>query len=380
MEQYQRHLKIWRLLYKLLHWPFERIFSMTHEDIEVEGPCIIISNHVNMWDPILVALSMEKKHAYFVASEHLFRKGLRTKLLNYLLAPISRKKASVGSDTVKACLRHLKAGHSICLFGEGEASWNGVNKPIFPATGKMVKASGASLVTYRLEGGYMIRPRWAKHIRKGKMHGHPVNIYSPEQLAKMTPQEINDRINADIYEDAWARQKAEQVRFTGRRRAEGIEKALFLCPKCRKIGSLKGVDDRVTCSCGYETVFTETGFFDPPEPFENIYQWDVWQHKELKGRRFEPGEGEALFSDAHIKLAKIDQNHHEQTVCVGTLTQYEGMLRCGDVEFALDDISKMDMVQTHMLLFQTGGDYYELLALRPANMRKYLAMFKERQK
>lgn len=378
MDKYKRHLVIWKILYKLLHRPLESIFNMTHEDLALEGPCVIVSNHANMWDPILVVLSLEKKHAYFVASEHLFRKGLGSKILNWLLEPISRKKASVGSDTVKTCLRHLKAGHSVCLFGEGDASWNGVNKPIFPATGKMVKASGASLVTYRLEGGYLTRPRWAEHVRKGKMHGHPVNIYTPEQLKNMTPQEINDRINADIYEDAWARQKREPVRYTGKNRAQNLEKALFLCPKCRKIGSLRSKGERVFCDCGFETVFTETGFFDPPEPFETIYQWDMWQHEELKKRDFQH-EGEILFSDGDIKLSIIDQNHHEQTICTGTLRQYEDSFRCGDRTFRLDDISKMDMVQANMLLFQSGGEYYQLLALRMANMRKYLAMFKQRQ-
>ena len=376
MDTYQRHVKTWRLLYKLLSRPLERIFHMTHEDIELDGPCIIISNHANMWDPLLVALSLEKTHAYFVASEHLFRKGIGTAILNYLVEPIARKKATTATDTVKACLRHLKAGHSICLFGEGEATWNGVNNEIFPATGKLVKASGATLVTYRLEGAYMTRPRWAKKIRKGKLHGHPVKIYPPEELAKRTPQEINDLISADIHEDAWVRQKAEQARYKGRNRAEGIEKALFLCPSCGQIGSLRGRGDMVTCTCGFETVFTETGFFDPPSPFENIYQWDVWQHERLKERSF--AHGEALFSDENIRLDRLTRDHREEPICVGKLSQYEDRIQCGDRSFALADISKMDMVQAHMLLFQSKGEYYQLVAQSLANMRKYLAIFRQK--
>lgn len=376
MEPYLRHVKTWRLLYKLLSHPLECIFRMTHEDIELEGPCIIISNHTNMWDPLLVALSLEKTHAYFVASEHLFRKGIRTKILNYLLAPIARKKASTASDTVKACLRHLKAGHSICLFGEGEATWNGVNNKIFPATGKMVKVSGATLVTYRLEGGYLTRPRWAKKVRRGKLHGHPVKIYSPEELTKLTPQEINEVISADIFEDAWARQKVEQVRYRGRKRAEGIEQALFLCPKCCRIDSLKGVGNKVSCACGFETIFTETGFFDPPEPFEDIYQWDVWQHEQLRTQCFE--HGEALFSDENIRLDRLTKDHREEKISAGRLTQYVDRIQCGDTGFLLAEISKMDMVQAHMLLFQVNGEFYQLYAQSPTNMRKYLALFRQK--
>ena len=50
-------------------------FDMTHEDISVEGPILLIPNHVTSWDPVLVAMSLRNKQVYYVASEHLFRKG-----------------------------------------------------------------------------------------------------------------------------------------------------------------------------------------------------------------------------------------------------------------------------------------------------------------
>lgn len=79
---------------------------------QVDGPCIIIPNHVTAMDPLLVAMSFPKKQMYFVASEHLFRKGLISSLLNWLVEPIPRKKASSGVDTVMAVLSRLRAGHS----------------------------------------------------------------------------------------------------------------------------------------------------------------------------------------------------------------------------------------------------------------------------
>ena len=147
MEPYLRHQKIWRGLYALANRWICRKFNMTHEDLHVEGPVLLIPNHVSAWDPLLVAMSLRDKQVYYVASEHIFRLGFVTKLLEWLVGPIPRRKASSGADTVKACLRHLRAGHSICLFAEGEQSWDGLTQPIFPATGKLAKSSGASLVT-----------------------------------------------------------------------------------------------------------------------------------------------------------------------------------------------------------------------------------------
>ena len=110
MDDYERHQRIWRKLYALTHRWICRKFNLTHEDLHVDGPVLLISNHVNAWDPLLVAMSLRDKQVYYVASEHIFRWGLVAKILERLVAPIPRRKASLGTDTVKACLRHLRAG------------------------------------------------------------------------------------------------------------------------------------------------------------------------------------------------------------------------------------------------------------------------------
>ncbi len=126
----------------------------------------------------------------------------------------------------------------MCLFAEGNRSYNGVTGPIFPATGKLAKATGASLVTYRFEGGYLTTPRWSRSTRKGNMRGYVVNVYSPEQLKTMSPEEVNQRIREDIMEDAFDRQLTMPYRYKGKDLAKGLEHALYFCPKCGKTGTL----------------------------------------------------------------------------------------------------------------------------------------------
>lgn len=373
MDIYKRHQRTWKWLYALLHRYVERKFNLSHENLCPEGPCIIVPNHVSEWDPLLVAMSFPEKQMYFVASEHLFRKGFVTKLLNYLVAPIARKKATMGTDTVKACLRHLKDGHSICLFAEGDATWDGLSMKVFPSTGKLVRSSGASLVTYRLEGGYLSDPRWGKGVRRGKMHGGPVRVYSPEELKAMTPQEITAAINRDIYEDAWERQKNEKVSFKCKAPARFIERALFLCPGCRKMGGLKGEGSKLRCKCGLELNYLDTGFFDPPRPFENMAQWDAWQFEQLKTGDYE--HGEELFFDEDVKLSRVLTGHREKPVCIGKLSQYEERLCCADRSFRLSEINQMAMVQANVLLLNCGEEYFQLRSEKTACLRKYLAMW-----
>ena len=376
MDPYRRHVWIYRFLSVLVRPVLRAKFNLSGEKLQADGPFLLVSNHVTGWDPLLVGVCLGGRQAYFVASEHIFRLGLLTKVLHWLLAPIPRRKASTGMDTVKACLRHLHAGHSVCLFAEGEQCWDGRTGPIFPATGKLAKSSGAALVTFRLEGGYLSLPRWGKHICRGAVHGHPVGVYSPEELKKLSPQEINALIERDIAEDAWARQRQRPVRYRGKRRAEGMERALYACPGCRRIGTLRTDRDRVFCPCGFERRYTEYGFFEPREPFETLADWDLWQRELLRARDF-AHEGDLLFQDEGLELKRVQSDHREELLALGTLRQFEDRLVCEGQRFPLPEIRSMAMVQTHLLLFSSGGNYYQLRSSTGVNLRKYLEIWKE---
>ena len=376
MDPYRRHVWIYRFLSVLVRPVLRAKFNLSGEKLQADGPFLLVSNHVTGWDPLLVGVCLGGIQAYFVASEHIFRLGLLTKVLHWLLAPIPRRKASTGMDTVKACLRHLHAGHSVCLFAEGEQCWDGRTGPIFPATGKLAKSSGAALVTFRLEGGYLSLPRWGKHICRGAVHGHPVGVYSPEELKKLSPQEINALIERDIAEDAWERQRQRPVRYRGRRRAEGMERALYACPGCRRIGTLRTDRDRVFCPCGFERRYTEYGFFEPREPFETLADWDLWQRELLRARDF-AHEGDLLFQDEGLELKRIHTDHREELLTLGTLRQFEDRLVCEGQRFPLPEIRSMAMVQAHLLLFSSGGNYYQLRSSTGVNLRKYLEIWKE---
>ena len=194
----KRHLVVWKILRTLLRpWIIHK-FNFKSEIYNVDGPCLVLANHNTDWDPLVVATAFPNQ-MYFVASEHIFRWGFVSRIIHWLVAPISRLKSRTGASTVMTVLRKLRDGANVCIFAEGEKSWNGVTCHIADATGKLARASGASLVTYRLEGGYFTHPRWAKTHRRGKMRGSVVGIYTPEMLKAMDPEEINDIINRDLY-------------------------------------------------------------------------------------------------------------------------------------------------------------------------------------
>lgn len=376
MDTLTRHRKIWKLIYRPLSLWLRRKFNFTPEIARIDGPCIVIPNHVTNFDPILVSLSFPDNQMYYVASEHIFRLGLLTKVLDWLVSPIPRRKGSGAADTVMTILRRIRGGASVGLFAEGDSSWDGRSVGIFPSTGKLVRASGATLVTYRLEGGHLSLPRWGRGVRKGKMRGHVVGIYPPEQLKAMKPAEIVETIDRDIYEDAFAREAQEQIRYVGKDAAENLETLLYICPECGQVDRLRSKGDRIRCgACGFMRRYTETGAFEPAEPFANPGEWDRWQREKAKSLR--PDENGLLFSDSDMLLREVLPKHRTKRIGSGTLELRGSELHiCGET-FPLEEIAEMSVYGAKTLVFTCGEHYYEIKSKFTRCVRKYLDHWKE---
>ncbi len=377
MDNYERHQRVWHLL-----WHFHRIlsgvFRLEYEPIRISGPILLVVNHVTACDPLLVGMALGQKQVYFVASDHILRQGLAGRLLQWGFGPIPRRKGASAMLTAKECLRHLRAGHSVCIFAEGEQSWDGRSIPAVKGTGSLALEAGAALVTYRLEGGYFSLPRWGKGLRRGRVRGRVTGVYTPEALAGMGKDRINRALNEGIREDAWKRQREEMIRYHGRQPAEKLERCLYLCPGCWGIGTLRSRGSRLSCGCGFTVQYTDTGYFEPAVPFPTIADWEDWQKEQLRQRRFQAAGDGMLFSDPDAALSRIDgENRAETLVKRAEIRQYEDHVACGDYVFPLRDIRDMAMTQADRLLFSIGDRYYQIRTGGGANLRKYLEIWNE---
>ena len=380
MDVQVRHQRIWNILYDLVHPWFPRFFHFSYDEIDAEGPILLVCNHVTCLDSLLLGLAMGKKQIYYVSTEHILRSRFTGWLLKWVFDPIPRRKGADSLDTVRKTLRHLRQGHSVCLFAEGEQSWDGRTIPVVPGSGSLARACQATLVTYRLEGGYLQMPRWGRGVRKGSIRGRLQGVYPPEVLKAMSTEEVNRLMEKDIQENAWERQKTEKVPYRGGHLAEYLERALYLCPSCRRIGTLSSHGEKLACTCGLNIQMTETGIFSEGSPFQNVAEWDDWQRTQLRERNFLRDENsDILFSDGDITLTCIGEGHQQTVLCSGTLNQTEEAIQCGTRTFSLNSIEDMAMSQAEVLLFTCEGSYYELRGRRRTNMRKYLEVWKQKQ-
>ena len=329
---------------------------------------IVLSNHVTDYDPILVGLSF-KPQMYYVASEHITRWGWIYKVLNFVFEPIIRYKATVAASTVMDILRKVRKGGNVCIFAEGVRTWDGVTGPVVPATAQLVKSARCGLVTYRIEGGYFASPNWASssNTRHGHLYGAPVGIYTKEDLAKMSVDEIDAIIKRDLHEDAYARQKEEMRPYRGKKLAEGMESLTFLCPKCHAHGSLTSKKDTVTCSaCGHSFTYNKYGMLDGLDQ-KTVYELNQWQRGELAKDVANGVE----YVAPNAELYTIE-GHELKTVCEGDAHITNEAITIGDVVIPLSTVSDMGIHGRRTLIFSTTDNYYELKVPKGKNMIKFL--------
>ena len=369
MDEKKRHKRAFAFFGPLLRPFIKRKFNYTYDPIEVEGNYFLLCNHNLELDPVLLGLAAGQQ-VYFVASEHIMRKGFGTWFLMRYFHPIIHTKGATGLQTTVSILKALKAGDSVAMYPEGNRSFNGLTGAIFPAGGKLARRSGASLVTYRIEGGYLTQPRWSLSLRKGKLRGKLVHIYSPDELKGMTDAEVNAAIERDLFEDAYATQKREPVAFHGHDLAEGLETTLFACPVCGEIGKLHSHGGRIECACGFGADYDEYGMLHGTDGTDRtVTEWDRWQRQHLAERM---GQDVPLFAD-QVTVLEIE-GHEIRATHTGTLTAYRDRFTFGDRTLTRREIEGAAIFSRNVLTVHAGCQY-EIRGAEDFSALKYLYLY-----
>ncbi len=353
---FARFLKIFIAPFVKFRFNFKRKGRFNAPD----EPFVLICNHVTNLDMIWVGDSVDK-HMYYVASEHVVRGGIGGKVVNLLFKPIVREKATVGLSTVVEMKNHLKAGHNVCIFAEGLRSSNGISNKIVDSTGAVLKKLGATVVTYKLHGGFLTSPRWASDIRRGEMTGEAIRVYKPEEIASMSAKEVNDAVNRDIFEDAYEYNETRKIAYKSKKAAEGIEYELVACPKCKKLASIHSKKSSFFCDCGMNGTYNEYGLLEGEGfSFSKLTEWDSWQKEYIASLPDIDGE-EKLVSHPNQVLKEIIKGHDDVIADEGELVLTNKSLSIGNTVIPLENIRGYDIFfHGNILLYTKDKKYYEI--------------------
>lgn len=344
---------------------------------------ILISNHTDAMDPGFEMVALNK-YVRYVASDHTTRMKLGW-VFKYIGGVIIKYRDRPSSVLTEEIIRNVQAGIPVGLHAEGAMSINGQTGFISEHTGKLVKDSGVALITYKFTGGYLRKPRWANTKRNGPIIGHFVNEYSAEELSKLSVEEITEIIRRDTYVNAYEEQKKEGHDYDGENLAECVERVLYICPECGKVGTLHSKGNLLTCDCGYEVEMKKDGFFHDCGKglrLDNVLSWDLWQRDIWKEKLLSAEKGSLIFSENGQKVKKVDVDEEEVLSDNATISLYPEKLVISfdngkeDIVMEMAKIKQLSVAGKDTILVVDDKIFLDIGSQIPRSPTKYIAAWR----
>ncbi len=364
-----------------------QVFKKNNVHIEYHKPehmpFILISNHTESFDPGYEMAAM-RRYVRYVASDHTLRMkmGWIYRVVGGVIIKYRDKPSSILTSEI---IKNLDAGIPVGLHAEGAMSVNGQTGFISEHTGQLVKDSGAALVTYRFIGGYLRKPRWAESARSGPIIGQFMGEYSPEELSKMSVKEITELIRRDTYVNVYEEQKKNPHEYAGENLAECVERVLYVCPKCKQIGTLHSKGNSLTCDCGYSVDMGTDGLFHDTGSgniIDNVLDWDLWQREIWKERVLAAKEGECIFHEEGQIVKKVDATEEVELSDKAKISLYPEKFvvdLCDGSEPIVMEMSKIkqaSIANKDTLLIVDDKIFLDIRCHIPRSPNKYIAAWR----
>lgn len=240
---------LWRILFKRrlnVHYEYKvdlRQFRKT--------PYIVVSNHTSRLDYLFAGLAFYPHRLNYVAGyNEFFRSHLA--FVFRLLQAIPKRNFTRDVYTVKEFTSIINQGGKVIIFPEGEDSIGGANQPCALGSGYLLKHYKVPVLMTMISGGYLTSTKYCLDERHGRVDVVVSQLFTPEDLERMTSDEIQAKLDEAISHDDYEWNKAARVKFTGKgRMAHNMQQLLYWCPKCHGEFTMKGEGDTITCSkCG----------------------------------------------------------------------------------------------------------------------------------
>ncbi len=382
MKIHKRHTIIFTVLRPIFRLFLKLRYNFTADRYNsAGGPYLILPNHTCNLDPFMVSMSFNKP-IYFVASDHLFRLGFISKIIDYLVAPIPKLKSSSDVITIKKIMSTLKQGGNICIFPEGNRTFNGCTGYISPAIGKLIQISGVPVLLYCTDKGYLAEPRWGDTIRKGKLKGYVKQVLTPDIYGKMTAQEITGKVIQELYVDPLPLDIRNETIFRGKNLAEHLERCVVVCPVCHTIASIHTIGNYGKCDvCGMNFEYLPTGYLQGEKlPFVTVKQWDDWQRTYIS--ELQMSDEQLICSDENERIYSILRAKKSKCLGEGTISLYANRIEfiyynsIGPLTLYFEQIDSIIVIgRQRIQIGLTDKTIYELKNKSPRSALKYMYFF-----
>jgi 1-acyl-sn-glycerol-3-phosphate acyltransferase len=211
------------------------------EHLSGPGPKLVLMNHSNALDPVLLTYFGRKPIQFFVTEPYMAT-GWVARLASWL-GQIPKRKLDHDTRSIRVMKKWCEQGAIVGLFPEGQFSWDGEPLALQPGLGQLIRFLDVPVVTARLINGDRLRPAWARFTRRTslRLEFDPPRRFGPEE-------EIESCVRDWIHVDPAT---CERAPVQGNRLAEGLASFLRFCFECGADESMRDTGNRLSCRhCG----------------------------------------------------------------------------------------------------------------------------------
>lgn len=202
-----RWYSFFRLVAKVVTWRLVRLKVAGRRHVPRKGPFILIVNHLSFLDPILVMAACPRPiHALAKSTQFVSSRFFAWFLPRVNAIPTRRYK--VDPQVVRTVLRRLEAGEGVCIYPEGERSWDGTPQPLRRGSVRLLLKAGVPVVPCGISGSHEAKPRWSATRHRARValrFGQPIEFGVHDTRAE----------RAEAFDSAAARIASGLARLSG---------------------------------------------------------------------------------------------------------------------------------------------------------------------
>ncbi|MBQ5672474.1 MAG: 1-acyl-sn-glycerol-3-phosphate acyltransferase [Oscillospiraceae bacterium] len=256
------------------------------ERLKDDEPCLILMNHSCFYDLKLV-YHIFGKRTFNIVTTNDGMVGIFGPIMRWLGCIPTNKFVSdlVLIRDIKYTIEKNKS--SVLMFPEASYSFDGTATPLPDSLGRLVKMLKVPVISVTTSGAFARDPLYnGLQLRKVKVSAEAKYLLSPEDIATMSADAINEIIRKEYAFDQFRWQQENNVIIDEPFRADGLHRVLYKCAHCGKEDGMMGKGTDITCKhCGKVYTLTEAGFLSAKEGdtrFDHIPDWYKWERDEAR--------------------------------------------------------------------------------------------------
>ena len=276
-----------------------------------EGAFLVIANHQCALDFVNLIGATSRPMTFVLSKSFFSTLPIQGILKKMGIIPKQQFQTTVAD--MKNMKAVVEAGQPLAIYPAGLMCEDGLSTPVPKATYKFLKWMNVDVYMARTEGSYFVMPKWSKKMRPGRTDMEITLLFTKEELATLSLDEIKERTDAVLLYNAYRDQETHRYCYSGCEDIRGLENVLYMCPHCGAEHTVQVKEKSViTCTaCGFTQKMDKEGFFhceDPEKEIRYVSDWSKLIYQNMEKKLLQD---DTMQLQAEVIFRMVDEKRHK---------------------------------------------------------------------